>query len=79
MQRYLPTATCTANNALTEAKRGRERVPNLPAVSLTGCWDLTMSILVKYLYRPDWLYQSLAYTAWYTASLWFTQNEASVL
>jgi hypothetical protein len=55
--------------ALTEAKRGRERIPNLPAVILTGRWALTMSILVKYLYRPDWLYQSLSYAALNTASL----------
>lgn len=55
--------------ALTEEKRGRERVPNLPAVSLIGLWALMMSILVKYLYCADWLYQSLSYAALNTASL----------
>jgi hypothetical protein len=31
---------------LTEAKRGRDKVPNLPAVIFTGLWLLMMIILV---------------------------------
>jgi hypothetical protein len=31
---------------LTEAKRGRDRVPNLPAVIFTGLWPLMIIIVV---------------------------------
>jgi hypothetical protein len=31
---------------LTEAKRGRDKVPNLPAVIFTGLWLLMMIIRV---------------------------------
>jgi hypothetical protein len=34
---------------LTEAKRGKDKVPNLPAVIFTGRWPLMIIILAQYL------------------------------